>query len=80
MYALLGKAHWINNPFATRPAHRKLLRLKVATEVGFKTPRSIVTNDAEITLRFADKVGADLAIKSLGAISVTQDAGGQATQ
>lgn len=77
-YAMLRHARWINDPFQTRIAHRKLLQLQVANRLGFKTPRTLVTNDAETALRFADEIGGDLAIKSLGAVNVTQDVGGQA--
>ncbi len=79
-YAMLRHARWINDPFQTRIAHRKLLQLQVAKRLGFKTPRTLVTNDAETALRFADEIGDDLAIKSLGAVNVTQDVGGQTRQ
>jgi len=80
VYAMLRHARWINDPFQTRIAHRKLLQLQVADRLGFKTPRTLVTNDAETALRFADEIGGDLAIKSLGALNVTQDVGGQMVQ
>ena len=80
LYALLDRAYWINNPFNTRIAHRKLLQLKTAAEVGFTVPKTLVTNRPEVALGFADQVDGDLAIKSLGAISVMQDQGGQAVQ
>ncbi len=73
IYALLKDAIWINNPFTTRNAHRKLLQLRVAAEVGFKTPRTILTNDVDAALSFADQIGADLAIKSIGSLSVSQE-------
>jgi len=79
-YAMLRHAHWINDPFQTRIAHRKLLQLQVATRLGFKTPQTLVTNDAATALRFADEIGGDLAIKSLGALNVTQDVDGQTRQ
>jgi glutathione synthase/RimK-type ligase-like ATP-grasp enzyme len=75
LYSLLGKARWINYPMADARAHRKLVQLAVARESGFRTPRTIVTNDPAAALRFADEVQGDLAIKSLGAISVTQEHG-----
>lgn len=72
IYALLKDAIWINNPFTTRHAHRKLLQLRVAAEVGFKTPRTILTNDVETALQFASEIGVDLAIKSIGSLCVSQ--------
>jgi glutathione synthase/RimK-type ligase-like ATP-grasp enzyme len=80
LYAMLNRAYWINNPFDTRIAHRKLLQLRTAAEVGFAVPKTLVTNRPEAALGFADQVNGDLAIKSLGAISVMQDQGGQAVQ
>lgn len=80
LYALLSRAYWINNPFNTRIAHRKLLQLRTAAEVGFAVPQTLLTNRAEAALGFAERAGHDLAIKSLGAISVMQDQGGRAVQ
>lgn len=80
LYALLGHAYWINNPFHTRTAHRKLLQLRTAVEVGFNVPATLVTNRPEAALGFADRIGGDLAIKSLGAISVMQHQGDGALQ
>lgn len=80
MYAMLRHARWINDPFQTRIAHRKLLQLQVASRIGFKTPRTLITNDADRALRFADEIGCDLAIKSLGALNVTQNVDGQIMQ
>lgn len=72
LYALMHGATWINNPLTLRLAHRKLLQLHVAHKVGFATPRSVVTNKADVALAFAESVGWDVAIKSLGALSVTE--------
>jgi len=80
LYAILSHAYWINNPFTTRVAHRKLLQLKVASEVGFAVPHSLLTNRLESALAFASGIKSDLAIKSLGAISVTRDQIGCAIQ
>jgi glutathione synthase/RimK-type ligase-like ATP-grasp enzyme len=80
LYALLGRAYWINNPFSARIAHRKLLQLRTAAEVGFAVPRTLVTNRSESVLPFARVVNGDLAIKSLGAISVIQGQAGRMVQ
>jgi len=80
VYAMLRHARWINDPFQTRLAHRKLLQLQIANRLGFKTPQTLVTNNAGTALRFAAEIGADLAIKSLGALNVTQEVGGQTMQ
>lgn len=72
IYALLSHAYWINNPFTTRISHRKLMQLRVAYQVGFQTPETLVTNNADKALAFAGKLGGTLAVKSLGAISVVE--------
>ncbi len=80
LYTLLDHAYWINNPCSTRTAHRKILQLRVANQVGFTTPRTLVTNCPKEARRFADDIGQDLAIKSLGAISVALNNGDHVTQ
>ncbi|MBS1509058.1 MAG: hypothetical protein JSS79_20640 [Bacteroidetes bacterium] len=45
LYLSLGhKAKWINPMFATHIAERKLFQLKIANQIGFTTPKSIITN------------------------------------
>ncbi|HVT29797.1 MAG TPA: hypothetical protein VHE81_17395 [Lacipirellulaceae bacterium] len=80
IYALLGHAIWINSPFTTRLAHRKLRQLQVATQAGFQVPRTLVTNDLAEVRRFADELQGDLAIKSLGSLNVTENSGEQTVQ
>jgi glutathione synthase/RimK-type ligase-like ATP-grasp enzyme len=72
IYSLLSHVPWINNPLKTKLAHRKMLQLRVARKVGFRTPPTLVTNDPTAAIRFAEKLNSDLAIKSLGALSVTE--------
>jgi glutathione synthase/RimK-type ligase-like ATP-grasp enzyme len=73
LYGLLRHAYWINDPFTTKLAHRKMLQLRVAAEVGFQVPRTIVTNQADKAVTFAQGLPGDLAIKSLGALSVIEE-------
>jgi len=80
IYGLLGRAYWINDPFSTRISHRKMVQLQVAKSLGFTVPHTVITNDASTALRFSEEVGGDVAIKSLGAISVTQESGTSVTQ
>jgi glutathione synthase/RimK-type ligase-like ATP-grasp enzyme len=75
LYSLLNHVPWINNPFSTRIAHRKMLQLRTASKIGFATPKTVVTNNPEIALSFAEKLPGDIAIKSLGAICVTESSG-----
>jgi glutathione synthase/RimK-type ligase-like ATP-grasp enzyme len=76
LYSLLSHVHWINDPFSTRIAHRKMLQLRTAAQVGFTTPRTLITNNPEAALAFAEGLRGDIAIKSLGAITVTEPPSG----
>jgi glutathione synthase/RimK-type ligase-like ATP-grasp enzyme len=80
LYALLHDVFWFNNPFRARIAHRKLRQLRVAASVGFSVPESLLTNDPKRAVEFANSIRRDIAIKSLGAISVMQEDGGQTMQ
>jgi glutathione synthase/RimK-type ligase-like ATP-grasp enzyme len=80
LYGLLSHAYWINNPLVVRAAHRKLLQLQVASKVGFVVPETLVTNSRQAALDFAHSLGGDIAIKSLGAISVVEGQGDSALQ
>lgn len=71
--SLTDQAIWINNPLTTRISHRKVKQLQIASSLGFQTPKSIITNNEQEALQFAESVSWDVAIKSLGALSVTTD-------
>jgi glutathione synthase/RimK-type ligase-like ATP-grasp enzyme len=45
--SLVPAEAWLNVPDAMRAAESKLRQLKLAAEVGFKCPRTLVTNDWE---------------------------------
>lgn len=77
LYGLLGDIPWINHPLKTKLAHRKMLQLRVAKKVGFTIPPTLVTNDPVAALHFADGFNSDLAIKSLGALSVSEGTNAQ---
>jgi glutathione synthase/RimK-type ligase-like ATP-grasp enzyme len=79
LFALLSHVPWINNPLKTKLAHRKMLQLQVAKKVGFSTPPTLVTNSADAALRFSEQLNSDLAIKSLGALCVTENTEAQTT-
>jgi glutathione synthase/RimK-type ligase-like ATP-grasp enzyme len=58
-----------------------MLQLRTAASVGFRTPRTIITNNPVTALAFAESLPGDVAIKSLGAITVTApDGDGGAVQ
>jgi len=47
-----GDVRWVNSISATRMAERKLFQLNVANAVGLKTPKTLVTNDANAVASF----------------------------
>lgn len=71
LYAMLQDKPWINNPLTTRYAHRRFRQLHVARRIGFLTARSVFANDPDEVLAFAESVDGPLALKSLGALAVT---------
>jgi glutathione synthase/RimK-type ligase-like ATP-grasp enzyme len=43
---------WMNPPAVDEVASRKALQLRVARELGLRTPRTMITSDAEVARRF----------------------------
>ncbi|MGB8507370.1 MAG: hypothetical protein WCD76_03115, partial [Pyrinomonadaceae bacterium] len=60
-------ALWVSEPHHIRRASLKLLQLRLATELGFKVPRFIVTNDVDRAAAFLDSNPRGTIIKVLGA-------------
>jgi len=50
-------AFWINDPGRDEVAHRKLLQLKVAQQVGLEIPSTLVTNDVTAARSYVDARG-----------------------
>jgi glutathione synthase/RimK-type ligase-like ATP-grasp enzyme len=48
---------WINDPGRDEVAHRKLLQLRVAQEVGLEIPSTLVTNDVAAARAYVDARG-----------------------
>lgn len=57
---------WVNHPDATRVASSKPLQLKVAQELGFSVPRTLVTNEPQDVCRFAEACGGGIIYKVFG--------------
>lgn len=45
--ATTDEVFWLSNPINLERARKKILQLKIAREIGFSVPRTIVTNDPE---------------------------------
>lgn len=60
--ALAGLWHaldvfWVNDPARDHVAHRKITQLRIAQELGFRLPDTLITNDPARVLRFVDRHG-----------------------
>jgi len=56
------RVRWINNPVGTAVSNLKLRNLQIASEHGFRVPRTIVTNVAQGAEAFLDSVAPKQAI------------------
>ncbi|KYC42740.1 MvdC family ATP-grasp ribosomal peptide maturase [Scytonema hofmannii PCC 7110] len=65
----LREAHWVDNLERINFAHNKLRQLRVASEVGFVTPRTLITNKAEAVREFFQHVNGRMVSKLLTALS-----------
>ena len=63
----LPEARWMNLPERNAAAESKILQLRLATSLGFKVPRTLITNSREDALRLMDDEGNRVVIKALQA-------------
>lgn len=55
LYTAMQNAFWVNNPYHNRFASNKLMQLKLARELGFRVPDTLLTNDYAAAKQFTDK-------------------------
>lgn len=65
----LGNARWVDNLQRIRAAENKLSQLRVAQEVGFVIPRTLVTNNPESAREFFYEVKGKMVAKLLTPLS-----------
>jgi len=71
MEAMLGvminefSGSWISNPFATRTAENKIIQMKAAQELGFKTPQTLVSQDPHEIRKFCKSLNNEVVIKPI---------------
>ena len=61
----LSECFWVNHPDRIRIAESKPLQLKLAAELGFRIPRTLVTNDPEEVRRLSAAIPAGIIYKPL---------------
>ena len=61
----LSKAFWVNRPDAVRVAESKPLQLGLAQKIGFRVPRTLITNDPQRFRDFYDECRGDVIFKTM---------------
>jgi hypothetical protein len=56
---------WFNNPHDNRLAQKKFPQIRLAAELGFRVPRTLITNDPQRAREFGRDVGTRLLCKSM---------------
>jgi MvdC family ATP-grasp ribosomal peptide maturase len=69
----LKGANWVDDLERINIAHNKLRQLRVASEVGFTIPQTLVTNKAESAREFFHQVNGKMVSKLLTALSHTME-------
>jgi glutathione synthase/RimK-type ligase-like ATP-grasp enzyme len=64
---------WVNHPDKAKAAEYQLLQFRLSAEVGFKVPRSIITNDSGSALSFFDQCGGRVVYKPLSGTNLPTD-------
>jgi len=66
-------AKWLSEPYSIYRAENKLLQLKLAREIGFNIPKTLVTNSKIQLKKFHEQNNQDIIIKPLGISRIIQD-------
>lgn len=74
LWVNLLNAFWVSKPENIRKASLKLFQLQLATEMGFRIPRSIVTNSEEQARSFIENNG-DVVVKTLASPAIYSQEG-----
>ncbi len=65
LWATIPDVFWLSNPKSLEQARKKLLQLKLACELGFLVPETIVTNDPNLVQEFSKIHDAKIVFKAL---------------
>lgn len=63
IYKILDDKYWINNVYRIREAENKIHQLRLAKEVGFSIPKTILSNNTESVDSFYNQTKGDCIIK-----------------
>lgn len=65
IFELVKAKKWLSNPYKISNAENKLLQLKYASEIGFKIPKTIITNQPTDIIDFNKKNNNSIILKPL---------------
>lgn len=65
LWSVIPNVFWLSNPKNLERARRKLLQLKIAREIGFLIPETIVTNDPTCVREFFNTHNGRIVFKAL---------------
>ena len=72
LYKLLSASFWINPVFATREAENKIWQMKLARDIGFEIPKSLISNYPATFHKFTG-LNRNCVVKCLGSASLSKD-------
>jgi hypothetical protein len=75
VYRSLADRRWVNWPYNAQVAWYKAYQLRLAAQVGFKTPRTIITNHPDEALAFLHACGGQMVYKPMRPIQLTDPSG-----
>lgn len=61
----LSNVFWLSNPWHIDRARKKILQLNLAQSIGFRVPRTVVTNNPETIMRFYHDCNGKIVFKSI---------------
>ncbi len=65
MWSSLLNCRWVNDPFAIYKAEKKALQLKIAQEIGFNIPKTIITNSHDDFINFHNSFKGHVIVKPI---------------
>ena len=63
--ATIGEVFWLSNPVHLERARKKVLQLKIARQLGFTIPRTIVSNDPKQVRQFIESCDERMIFKAI---------------
>lgn len=66
LWSSLRYCRWVSRPSNIRLAQQKLFQLRRATELGFRVPQTLSTNDPDAFLEFYHRCNGEVIYKTLG--------------